>query len=987
MKIFYFVDHTSRYAGCSGVQRVVRGLARALLDAGCELVFVGWCPKQKALVPIDQSMLNNLAKFQGPALVKGTSGLYPVDVNKSTPLHEGIFAPSGQEWLVVPEVTHITYHAVPPTQGIMEYCSRHGLKTAFVYYDAIPLKHPDYADAEPKHSEYMQQLALADLIIPISQYAADDLVSFYLNRLYFQVETLPEIAPLLLPAEVPDRERQMPSYSGNPPRLFLAVGTIEPRKNQLGLLQAFQRFCDEHPEHEAQLVLIGNIHPAVAEDILKAVQKNPKTKYLEYADDKTLNDYYVKCDFTVFPSIEEGYGLPIVESLWFGKPCLCANFGSMGEVAKGGGCMTVDTVSVEDIHSALSRLLLQPELLCTLKDAIKVRKFTTWFDYGLQVKRLLDKEDAPSARIRKIYYWVDHTRSYPSNSGIQRVVRGLASSLQKANIPVVPVGWDTQTEELVIPSESDLIHLEKWNGPEADMWEPGLPSEDESGAWLLIPELLTYQVEPNLPSISNCIPSIVSYARKRNIRVGIIFFDAIPYKMTELYTVEAQHAHAEYMRLLSLFDQVLCISEQSKLDLLQYLRAHLGRMVNIEQRIKAVLLSAELSGIERQEATQRMFKTWQEYGQDVLRELASGSVWRARVYPPENVAPTRSAFHSPILSICISTYNRAPWLALSLPLLLKQIAAYRDIVEVVVCDNTSTDDTPKIVEPYLDEPGFYYIRNPENVGMLGNLRVTAQHAQGQYVWILGDDDLLCHGTVERVIKAILEHPDVSLVYLNYAYTHIADAEMVGDIEQFLKSGIPIRPPCPDLFAPIATLSTVAENFFTAIYCLVYRRDHALRAYSQNTDGRPFSTMLTCIPTSHYVCQHMMNESGYWIGEPGLVVNMNVSWGKYAPLWVLERLPELYDLAEQRGANPNEVDRWRVHNLPETLHYLKQIYFYDTENNIQYFSIERFIARHKHLREFKSSLRDFMAIYEEAYKNGHYAAPLEPVKLLGQFGLS
>lgn len=1123
------------------MQRVVRGLARSFLDLDCELVFVAWCSQQKALVPVDQGMLNNLARFHGPTLVKEELGLYPVDVNKTKPLHESMFAPSGTEWLLVPEVTHITHHKVPPTQGIMEYSARHGLKTAFIFYDAIPLKHPDYADAESKHAEYMQQLALADLLIPISRYAADDLVSFFLNRLYFQVGTLPAIAPLLLPTEVLGKEKRMPSYGNTIPKMILTVGTIEPRKNQLGLLHAFQQFCNEHPEHEAWLVLIGNLHPAVAGDVLEAVRKNPKTKYLECTDDKTLNDYYTECDFTVFPSIEEGYGLPIAESLWFGKPCLCANYGSMGEIAEGGGCSAVDTRSVEDIYSALSKLLLQPALLRPLKDEIKERKFTTWLDYGLNVKQLIEKEDAPSAQIKKIYYWVDHTRAYPSNSGIQRVVRGLASSLQYTDIPVVPVGWDVERKEFVIPSGSDLTHLEKWNGPVADRWEQSLPGEDESGAWLLVPELLTYQGAPD-------IPSVVGYAREKNMRVGIIFFDAIPYKMTEIYPIEAQHAHAEYMRLLSLFDQVLCISEQSKSDLLNYLRAHLGRLVNVEQRIKAVLLPAEFSEIERQsaanrgaagapitilsvgtleprknhvalleaferakslasvplklvlagyspfpdiaktvkeycakdadvtwidhpddktlgdlyrdcdftvypsleegfglpileslwyarpcicrnassmreigekggcilvetanpdalaraiaglaespqllqklsrEATQRTFKTWQEYGQDVLRELAGESGWYARVYPPENVTPSRSAFHAPILSICISTYNRAPWLALSLPLLLKQTTPYRDVVEVVVCDNTSTDETPKVVEPYLNEPGFSYFRNPENVGMLGNLKVTAQHAQGQYVWILGDDDLLRHGTVERVMKAVLEYPDVSLVYLNYAYTNIADAEQVGDVEQFLDSGIPIRQPCPDLFAPISTLSTLSENFFTAIYCLVYRRDHALRAYSQNTNGRPFSTMLTCIPTSHYVCQHMMNEAGYWIGEPGPVVNMNVSWGRYAPLWVLERLPELYDLAELKGANPSEVDRWRVHNLPGALHYLKQIYFSDTENNVQYFSMERFIARHKHLQIFQSSLRNIMSVYEKAQKKGHPAASIETMKLLSQFGL-
>ncbi|MEJ1958892.1 MAG: glycosyltransferase [Nitrosomonadales bacterium] len=601
MKLYYFVDHTSRYPGFSGVQRVVRGLARSLLEVGCEVVFVAWDPQQKALVLVDRNMLNNIARHQGPLLPMNELDFYPANFGKSKPLHEYVIAPLAPAWLIVPEVTHITFHAEPPTQGIIEYSARHGLKTAFIFYDAIPLKHPDYADAELKHSEYMQQLALADLIIPISRFAADDLVSFFLNRLYFQVETLPQIAPLLLPTEVLDRERSMPTYSGNPPKLVLVVGTVEPRKNQLGLLHAFQRFCDQHPEHEARLVLVGGLHPAGARDVLKAIWKNEKVKYVEYVDDKELNNYYTECDFTVFPSVEEGYGLPIVESLWFGKPCLCADFGSMGEVAEGGGCLTVDTKSPELLYGALSSLLLQPDTLNTLKDEIKTRKFTTWRDYGLNVKQLLEREDAPSSQISRIYYWVDHTRTYPSNSGIQRVVRGLAFSLQNANIEISPVGWDIERGEFVTPSDTELTHLEKWNGPAKNRWNNSLPVEAEMGSWLLIPELLTYPGAPD-------IPTVIGYARKKNMRAGIVFFDAIPYKLKEIYPIEAQHAHAKYMCALSFFDKVLCISEQSKSDLLSYLRVHLGRMVNVEQRIKAILLPAEFAEIERQTVCHRIFE-------------------------------------------------------------------------------------------------------------------------------------------------------------------------------------------------------------------------------------------------------------------------------------------------------------------------------------------------------------------------------------------
>src|SRR3989338_11268152 len=109
MKFYYFVDHPSRYTGNSGVQRVVRGLARSLLQEDCELIFVAWCPQQKALIPVDRAMLNNLAKFQGPALTDNQAGKYPVNVSSAIPLHEGEFAPLKPGWLLVPEIPYITF--------------------------------------------------------------------------------------------------------------------------------------------------------------------------------------------------------------------------------------------------------------------------------------------------------------------------------------------------------------------------------------------------------------------------------------------------------------------------------------------------------------------------------------------------------------------------------------------------------------------------------------------------------------------------------------------------------------------------------------------------------------------------------------------------------------------------------------------------------------------------------------------------------------
>ena len=318
----------------------------------------------------------------------------------------------------------------------------------------------------------------------------------------------------------------------------------------------------------------------------------------------------------------------------------------------------------------------------------------------------------------------------------------------------------------------------------------------------------------------------------------------------------------------------------------------------------------------------------------------------------------------------------------------------QDDIEVVVCDNTSTDHTPEVVNPYMGRRDFRYYRNPKNVGMLGNLRVTAHHARGRHIWIIGDDDLLMPGSVRRVTEILRKSPDLALVYLNYAYTNEDNPEAIADLESFFAHSTPIVAPGKDIDATVREISTESENFFTAIYCLVFRRDHALRSYSQNTEGRPFSTMLTTIPTTHYVLTRMMDERGYCVGDPQVVVNMNVSWMKYATLWILERIPEVFDYAERNGVAHEKVDQWRLQLLKnvkhfsrrkykkgpygtDISHFFREIYGKDPEGNREYFSPTRLISRLKHLDEFRKIVPELRDVYEKAHQSGVDGAEAPP----------
>ena len=275
----------------------------------------------------------------------------------------------------------------------------------------------------------------------------------------------------------------------------------------------------------------------------------------------------------------------------------------------------------------------------------------------------------------------------------------------------------------------------------------------------------------------------------------------------------------------------------------------------------------------RREAVARPIRTWEEYGRDILSAMA-----RAGTAPGWPLPAILTGTARPLLSCAITTYNRAHWLKHSLPRLIEAARPFRDRVEVVVCDNTSTDATPDVVARFAGTPGFSSHRNPANLGMLGNLGATARASNGAYVWLIGDDDLIIDGAIEAVLTGLEAHPDVEMAYMNYAYTNFDTPEQLSDPDDIVRTAKPIGYGGPNRrVAALREVAALNENLFTAIYACAFRRDHALRAYQQNVAGPPFSSLLTCIPSSVYALAALQDRPAWWVGQPAMVVNMNVSW--------------------------------------------------------------------------------------------------------------
>jgi abequosyltransferase len=118
-----------------------------------------------------------------------------------------------------------------------------------------------------------------------------------------------------------------------------------------------------------------------------------------------------------------------------------------------------------------------------------------------------------------------------------------------------------------------------------------------------------------------------------------------------------------------------------------------------------------------------------------------------------------------LLSITIPTYKRATFLDFSLTSIHSQINGKNLPIEVVVLDNCSPDNTNEIVEKHI-KGGMQirYIRHNENTGMDGNFISCIKHASGKYCWILGDDDPLLEGSLEKIIE-VLNSGDYGLLHI------------------------------------------------------------------------------------------------------------------------------------------------------------------------------------------------------------------------------
>jgi glycosyltransferase involved in cell wall biosynthesis len=204
----------------------------------------------------------------------------------------------------------------------------------------------------------------ADRIICISKSTADDLLKYYpvnedkVRLIYNGVD---KNIFYEMSAEQKDTARKRLKAKGVTEPYLLFVGTLEPRKNLRGLLEAF-RMLKERNGFTGKVVVVGMKGWLVdgLDDFVRQLKIKNDVIFLGYTTNDELRYLYNLAEAFVFPSFYEGFGFPIVEAFCCGAPVVTSNFSSPAEIA--GDCaITIDPYEPEQIFLALKELTDNPQ--------------------------------------------------------------------------------------------------------------------------------------------------------------------------------------------------------------------------------------------------------------------------------------------------------------------------------------------------------------------------------------------------------------------------------------------------------------------------------------------------------------------------------------------------------------------------------------------------------------------------------------------------
>jgi glycosyltransferase involved in cell wall biosynthesis len=283
------------------------------------------------------------------------------------------FAPA--DWLLTVEM-----FSEAERPGFWDFLKTPPCRLAAIFHDAIPVKFPHitWPQSVQRHPEYMKMLAGFDRTWAISEATKRDFTEFWRWQ---GVTPKAQVEVIGLGADFDGGNRvQRDALITKARPSLLCVGIVEPRKNQAFLLDVAGALWRERVDFE--LHVVGRVNPHFGPPIatrMQALQKREsRFRFHAAAGDRELARLYAAARAVAFPTIAEGCGLPLLEALWRGVPCVCSDLPVLRENADGGGCLVAKVNDAADWQAKLRTVLADAAENQRLQTEAMARSLPRW---------------------------------------------------------------------------------------------------------------------------------------------------------------------------------------------------------------------------------------------------------------------------------------------------------------------------------------------------------------------------------------------------------------------------------------------------------------------------------------------------------------------------------------------------------------------------------------------------------------------------------
>lgn len=339
------IDYTSALKQSGGIGRYTRGLITTLAQLDSHNHY--------------QLMITSDAPMDALQLFRGypnfSHRLYPLPERWLTIAWHRFYLPLPVEWFAGPvDLFHSPNFILPPTRRA---------KMLLTVHDLSFIRHPQ--GAVPNLRRWLNRVVPRSLkrahhILADSESTKQDLREIYaippekITVVGAGVEE--RFHPITEPA-VLQRVRQQYRL---PETFILSLGTLEPRKNFTGLIQAYS----QSPVQQSHHLVIAGGRGWLYDDIFAAAAQSPVSQQIHligFVADEDLPALYTLADIFAYPSHYEGFGIPVIEAMACGTPVVCADNSSLPEVA-GHAAQLVPATDTDALAEALQRLATDTEL-------------------------------------------------------------------------------------------------------------------------------------------------------------------------------------------------------------------------------------------------------------------------------------------------------------------------------------------------------------------------------------------------------------------------------------------------------------------------------------------------------------------------------------------------------------------------------------------------------------------------------------------------